>query len=98
LARLRPGGRLMGREKRSKFANDAKSTADLASSLAQLVTQTVNTSFNPDGSIVETHPNGMTKTTTFNPNGTITEVYSAPINKTKTISFNADGSISEVIS
>jgi lysophospholipase L1-like esterase len=29
----------MGREKRSKFANDAKSTADLASSLAQKVTK-----------------------------------------------------------
>jgi hypothetical protein len=31
----------MGREKRSKFANDAKSTADLASSLAQLVTYNI---------------------------------------------------------
>jgi hypothetical protein len=35
MARLRKGGVLMGRERRSKFANDAKTTADIASSLTQ---------------------------------------------------------------
>jgi peptidoglycan/xylan/chitin deacetylase (PgdA/CDA1 family) len=38
MARLRKGGVLMGRERRSKFANDAKTTADISSQLAQNTT------------------------------------------------------------
>jgi hypothetical protein len=93
----------MPRERRSKYANDAKDTVGIASqveslssSLAQNMYQPINTVFNSDGTIVETYLNGMTKTTTFNSDESITEVYSAPINKTKTITFNSDGSITEV--
>jgi hypothetical protein len=39
MARLRKGGVLMGRERRSKFAIDAKTTADIASQLAQKANQ-----------------------------------------------------------
>jgi hypothetical protein len=60
--------------------------------------QSVNTTFNSNGSITESFASGLTKTTTFNVDGSITEVYTGPINQTKNIIFNADGSISEVVS
>ena len=56
------------------------------------------TTFNADGSIVQTNSKGETLTTTFGTNGTITETFVGEKTITKTYRFNADGSITEVVS
>ncbi len=56
------------------------------------------TSFNDDGSIVETNANGETLTTIFNDDGSITEIFVGEKTITKTTTFGIDGGISEVIS
>lgn len=58
---------------------------------------TIATSFNADGSIVETYSDNSVVTTTFTSNS-IVQSYGAPFGKTKTTTFNSDGTISEVIS
>lgn len=59
----------------------------------------MTTTFNSDGSIVETNADGHTLTTIFNENGNvITETFVGEKTITKTTTFNADGSITEVIS
>lgn len=56
------------------------------------------TTFNADGSIVETNANGETKTTTFGADGSIVITFSGQKTITKTIVFNSDGRILEVLS
>lgn len=56
------------------------------------------TTFNSDGSIIETNGKGETLTTTFNSDGSITETFVGDKTIVKTTTFNSDGSISEVLS
>ena len=56
------------------------------------------TTFNSDGSIVETNSKGETLTIKFNTNGTITETFVGQKTIVKTTTFNSNGSISETIS
>ena len=56
------------------------------------------TTFNSDGSIVETNSKGEKLTTTFNTNGTITETFVGQKTIVKTTTFNSNGTISETIS
>ena len=59
---------------------------------------TKTTTFNSDGSIVETNSKGETLTTKFNTNGSITETFVGQRTIVKTTAFNNNGSISETIS
>ena len=59
---------------------------------------TVTTTFEDDGSIVETNSAGHTLTTTFNDDGSITETFVGSKTITKTTTFEDDGSIEEVLS
>lgn len=56
------------------------------------------TTFDDDGSVVETTSDGHTKTTKRNPDGSITETFVGEKTITKTITFNSDRSITEVVS
>lgn len=51
------------------------------------------TTFNSDGSIVETNAQGQKLTTTFNSNGSIVEKFDGDKTITLTTTFNSDGSI-----
>ena len=53
--------------------------------------------FMPDGSIVETKPDGTVLTIDFNEDGSVSESFSGEYTITKTTIFNNDGSITEVI-
>lgn len=59
---------------------------------------TKTTTFNGDGSVVETSANGETLTTVFNDDGSITETFSGEKTITKTTYFDKNGNIREVIS
>lgn len=58
--------------------------------------EAMTTTFNDDGSIVETNGNNQTLTTTFNDDGSITEIFVGDKTISKTTTFSDNG-ISEVI-
>lgn len=62
--------------------------------------ESATTSFNNDGSIIETNSNGDVLTTIFNVDGSITERFTNAngLSIAKTTIFNADGSITERVS
>lgn len=57
----------------------------------------LTTTFNNDGSIVEKNSLGHTLTTVFNADGSITETFVGQKTIKKTTKFNSDGSISETL-
>lgn len=56
------------------------------------------TTFNADGSIIETNGRGETLTIVFNSDGSITETFKGSKTIVKTTRFNSDGTIIETIS
>jgi hypothetical protein len=71
----------MGRERRSKFANDAKSTADLASQLAQIAS--IN-----NYSVIPTYTNGqLTK---------VEEKDGETVKASSTLTYNSDRTVNTV--
>ena len=60
--------------------------------------ESVDTTFNADGSITEKNSEGHTLTTKFNDDGSITETFVGEKTITKTTAFNEDGSITERLS
>ena len=60
--------------------------------------ESINTTFNDDGSVTEINPVGHTLVTRFNADGTITETFMGEKTITKTTYFDDNGNIREVIS
>lgn len=60
--------------------------------------ESVDTTFNADGSITEKNSEEHTLTTKFNGDGSITETFVGTKTITKTTAFNEDGSITERLS
>lgn len=56
------------------------------------------TTFNNDGSIVQTNSDGHTLTTTFGTDGSVTEKFIGEKTITKKTTFQTNGNITEVIS
>lgn len=108
-----PKDEILGEEPKYKITNNTDGTVsiDLVSAMVQEGTEmnkdalgttigfdNKTTTFNADGSIVETNGE-VTKTTIFNEDGSISEILEqGTLAMTKTTIFNADGTISEIVS